>query len=114
MKLLFDIVPKRFDFAIALAEFCKRKMAVNRSSNARSPREVGKIRSIESCKQIIGHQWLPQHVEGNQADFSDTVLQTFNHMQTVTQDGFRAMEERINSLEAKINTHSRVEGSNGN
>ena len=30
-------------------------------------------------------------------------------MQTATQDGFKAIEERINSLETKINTHSRVE-----
>ena len=33
-KLFFDLLPNRFDFAIALVEFCKGKMAVNRSSNA--------------------------------------------------------------------------------
>ena len=33
-KLFFDLLPNRFDFAITLVEFCKGKMAVNRSSNA--------------------------------------------------------------------------------
>ena len=65
---------------------------------------VSKLSDINGSLSII---------EANQADFSDTVLQTLDQMQTATQDGFRAMEERIDSLEAKINTHSRVEGSNG-
>ena len=39
-------------------------------------------------------------IEGNQTEFSDTVLQTLDR--TDIQDGFRAMEERIYSLEAKM------------
>ena len=39
-------------------------------------------------------------IKGNQTEFSDTVLQTLDR--TDIQDGFRAMEERIYSLEAKM------------
>ena len=39
-------------------------------------------------------------IEGNQTEFSDTVLQTLDR--TDIQDGFRAMEEGIYSLEAKM------------
>ena len=64
MKAVIDFLRKGFDFAIALVEFCKGKMAVNRSSNASEFRqilgrlEVGNIR-FESSEQIVGHQWLP-------------------------------------------------------
>ena len=40
-------------------------------------------------------------IEGNQPEFSDTALQTLDRVQTTARDGFRAMEERIYSLEAK-------------
>ena len=115
--------PIRFDFAIALVEFCKGKMAVNSSSNASELRLIlSKLKEVQEKLERSDQSSLASKlsdingslsiIEGNQADFSDTVLQTLDQMQTATQDGFRAMEERINSLEGKINTHSRVEGSN--
>lgn len=99
-------------------------MAVNRSSNASELRLIlSRLKEVQEKLERSDQSSLASKlsdingslsiIEGNQADFSDTVLQTLDQMQTATQDGFRAMEERINSLEAKINTHSRVEGSNG-
>ena len=99
-------------------------MAVNRSSNASELRLIlSRLKEIQEKLERSDQSSLASKlsdingslsiIEGNQADFSDTALQTLDQMQTATQDGFRAMEERINSLEAKINTASRVEGSNG-
>ena len=99
-------------------------MAVNRSSNASELRLIlSRLKEVQEKLERSDQSSLASKlsdingslsiIEVNQADFSDTVLQTLDQMQTATQDGFRAMEERINSLEAKINTHSRVEGSNG-
>ena len=100
-------------------------MAVNRSSNASELHQIlSRLKEAQEKLERSDQSSLASKlsdingsldsiIEGNQADFSDTVLQTLDQMQTATQDGFRAMEERINSLEAKINTHSRVEGSNG-
>ena len=100
-------------------------MAVNRSSNASELRQIlSRLKKVQEKLERSDQSSLASKlsdingsldsiIEGNRADFSDTVLQTLDQMQTATQDGFRAMEERINSLEAKINTHSRVEGSNG-
>ena len=100
-------------------------MAVNRSSNASELRQIlSRLKEVQEKLERSDQSSLASKlsdingsldsiIEGNQVDFSDTVLQTLDQMQTATQDGFRSMEERINSLEAKINTHSRVEGSNG-
>ena len=100
-------------------------MAVNRSSNASELRQIlSRVKKVQEKLERSDQSSLASKlsdingsldsiIEGNRADFSDTVLETLDQMQTATQDGFRAMEERINSLEAKINTHSRVEGSNG-
>ena len=99
-------------------------MAVNRSSNASELcLMLSRLKEVQEKLERSDQSSLASKlsdingslsiIERNQADFSDTVLQTLDQMQTATQDCFRAMEERINSLEAKINTHSRVEGSNG-
>lgn len=99
-------------------------MAVNRSSNASELRLIlSRLKEVQEKLERSDQSSLASKlsdingslsiIEVNQADFSDTVLQTLDQMQTATQDGFRAIEERINSLETKINTHSRVEGSNG-
>ena len=98
-------------------------MAVNRSSNASGFRQIlSRLKEVQEKLETSDQSSLPSKlsdingslsiIEGNQTEFSDTVLQTLDRMQTATQDGFRAMEERIYSLEAK-DTHSRVEGSNG-
>ena len=82
-------------------------MAVNRSSNAselrlilsRLKEDQEKLeRSDQSslASKLSDINGFLSIIEGNQADFSDTVLQTLDQMQTATQDGFRAMEERIN------------------
>ena len=39
-------------------------------------------------------------IEGNQTDFSDSVLQTLERIETTMVNGFKAMEDRISSLEA--------------
>ena len=41
-------------------------------------------------------------IEGNQSDFSDAVLQTFELIQANMERGFKAMDERISALERKI------------
>ena len=96
---------------------------MNRSSNASELRLIlSRLKEVQEKLEISDQSSLASKlsdingslsiIEGNQVDFSDTVLQMLDQMQTATQDGLRAMKERINSLEAKINTHSRVEGSN--
>ena len=99
-------------------------MAVNRSSNASEFRQIlSTLKEVQEKLETSDQSSLASKlsdingslsgiIEGNQTEFSDTVLQTLDRMQTAAQDGFRAMEERIYSLEAK-DTHSRVEGSNG-
>ena len=98
-------------------------MALNRSSNASEFRQIlSRLKEVQEKLETSDQSSLASKlsdingslsiIEGNQTEFSDTVLQTLDRMQTTTQDGFRAMEERIYSLEAK-DTHSRVEGSNG-
>ena len=93
-------------------------MAVNRSSNASELRLIlSRLKEVQEKLERSDQSSLASKLSDINGSLSiiegNTVPQTLNQMQTATQDGFRAMEERINSLEAKINTHSRVEGSNG-
>ena len=115
-KLYFDLLPKRFDFAIALVEFCRRKMAVNSSSNASEFRQIlSRLKEVQERLERSDQSSLASKlsdidgslsiIEGNQAEFSDTVLQTLDQMQTGTQDGFRAMEERIFKFTGSQNKH---------
>ena len=53
-------------------------------------------------------------IEGNQTDFSDSVLQTLERIETIMVNGFKAMEDRISSLEAKIANHPSTEATAGN
>ena len=39
-------------------------------------------------------------IEGNQTDFSDSVLQTLERIETTMVNKFKAMEDRVSSLEA--------------
>ena len=98
-------------------------MAVSRSSNGSEFRQIlSTLKEVQEKLETSNQSSLASKlsaingslsiIEGNQTEFSVTVLQTSDRMQTATQDGFRAMEDRLYSLEAK-NTHSRVERSNG-
>ena len=40
-------------------------------------------------------------IEGNQTDFSDSVLQTLERIETTMVNGFKAMEDRISPLKLK-------------
>ena len=112
-KLYFDLLLKRFDFAIALVEFCRRKMAVNRSSNASEFRQIlSRLKEVQEklerwslASKLSDINGSLSIIEGNQAEFSDTVLQALDQMQTATQDGFRAMEERIFKFTGSQNKH---------
>lgn len=53
-------------------------------------------------------------IEGNQTDFSDSVLQTMERIETSMVNGFKAMEDRISALEAKIANHPSTEATAGN
>ena len=53
-------------------------------------------------------------IEGNQTDFSDSVLQTLERIETTMVNKFKAMEDRVSSLEAKIANHPRTEATAGN
>ena len=57
-------------------------------------------------------------IEGNQTDFSgvfsDSVLQILERIETTIVNGFKAMEDRISSLEAKIANHPSTEATAGN
>lgn len=44
-------------------------------------------------------------IEGNQTDFSDTVLQTLERIHSTMVNGFKTMEDRISTLEAKLTSH---------
>ena len=77
-------------------------MAVNRSSNASELRLIlSRLKEVQEKLERSDQSSLASKlsdingslsiIEGNRADFSDTVLQTLDQMQTVTQDGFRAM-----------------------
>ena len=109
---------KRFDLAIALVEFSSRKMAVNRSSNASKFRQIlsrSRLKEVQEKLERCDQSSLASElsdingslsiIEGNQAEFSDTVLQTLDQMQTATQDGFRAMEEHIFKFTGSQNKH---------
>ena len=91
-------------------------MAVNRSSNASKFRQIlSRLKEVqeklERCDQSSLASKLSDIngslsiIEGNQAEFSDTVLQTLDQMRTATQDGFRAMEERIFKFTGSQNKH---------
>ena len=85
----FDLLPNRYDFAIALVEFCKGKMAVNRSSNASELRLIlSRLKEVQEKLERSDQSSLASKlsdingslsiIEVNQADFSDTVLQTLD------------------------------------
>lgn len=44
-------------------------------------------------------------IEGNQTDFFDTVLQTLERIHSTMVNGFKTMEDRISTLEAKLTSH---------
>ena len=93
--------------------FVREKLtAVKTSSNASELRKIlSRLKEVQEKLETSDQTSLASKfpdindtlsiIEGNQTEFSDTVLQTLGPMQTATQDGFRAMEERIYSLEAK-------------
>ena len=75
-------------------------MAVNRSSNASGLHLIlSRLKEVQEKFERSDQSSLASKlsdingslsiIEGNQADFSDTVLQTLD--QTATQDGFRTM-----------------------
>ena len=86
-------------------------MSVKRSSNASEFRQIlSRLKEVQEQLERSDQSSLASKlsdinnsltiIEGNQTEFSDTVLQTLDR--TDIQDGFRAMEERIYSLEAKM------------
>ena len=88
-------------------------MSVKRFSNASEFRQIlSRLKEVQEKLERSDQSSLASKlsdinnslsiIEGNQTDISDTVLQTLDRMQTAIQDGFRATEERIYSLAAKM------------
>ena len=90
---LFSMLPKetllrnRFDFAIALVEFCKGKMAVNRSSNASELRLIlSRLKEVQEKLERSDQSSLASKlsdingslsiIEVNQADLPDADCHT--------------------------------------
>ena len=95
------------------------KNGVNRSSNGSEFRHIlSRLKEVQEKLERSDQSSLASELSDINDSLSiiegtQTELQTLDRMQTAIQDDSRAMERGFHLLEAKINTHSRVEGSNG-
>lgn len=67
-------------------------------------------KSSESCQSSLAAKLSDINdslsiIEGNQTDFYDTVLQTLERIHSTMVNGFKTMEDRISTLEAKLTSH---------
>ena len=93
-----------------------REMASSRASNVSEFRQVlSRLKDLHEKLERSDQSSLAAKlsdindslsiIEGNQTDFSDTVLQTLERIHSTMVNGFKTMEDRISTLEAKLTSH---------